>query len=125
MMKVLFAATLCATLYAAPLPSMAADEDGEYWSQRAESCRDMRRIMRSDERSLVNIRGWIAGYITAYNRRTPDTYNILGTTDFAAVMQSIENFCKANPLENLTTTMERITEDLHAARHRTKRQGGR
>lgn len=123
MKRLLLVIALCT----APLPSLAADEDGEYWSQRAESCRDLQRALRSSDRTaaMANIRGWVAGYITAYNRRTADTYNILGPTDFETVMESVERFCKVNSLENLTTAMERITDDLHSTRHRTKRQGGR
>lgn len=123
MKRILFAMTLCA----AATSAMAADNDGAYWSQRPESCREFRRVQRADERTpaLMNIRGWIAGYITAYNRQTPDTYDILGVTNFEAAIQSIDSYCKAHPLDNLVTAMEALTEELHPKRHRTQRQAGR
>lgn len=122
MKRILFAMTLCA----AATSAMAADNEGAYWSQRPESCREFRRLQSSDERTsaLMNIRGWIAGYITAFNRQTPDTYDVLGITDFEAAMRFIDGYCKAHPMDNLTAAMESLTEDLYPKRHRTRRQAG-
>ncbi len=122
MKRILFAIALSAV----PAATMAADTDGAYGSLRPESCREFRRVIASDERtpSLMNIRGWIAGYITAYNRQTPDTYDILGVTEFDAALRFIDGYCKAHPLDNLTAAMEALTEDLYAKRHRTRRQAG-
>ena len=122
MKRILFAIAMCG---AAP-PALAADPDGAYWSQRPESCREFRRLLSSDERTpaLMSIRGWIGGYITAYNRQTPDTYDVLGTTDFDTALRFMDGYCKAHPLDNLTAAMEALTESLYATRHRTRRQGG-
>ena len=106
--------------------ALAADPDGAYWSQRPESCREFRRVLGSDERTpaLMNIRGWVAGYITGYNRQTPDTYDVLGVTDFDAALRFLDGYCKAHPLDNLTAAMEALTDSLYPARHRTRRQAG-
>ncbi len=122
MKRILFATVLCA----AAASAMAADAEGAYWSQRPESCREFRRLQSSEERTpaLMNIRGWIAGYITAFNRQTQDTYDVLGITDFEAAMRFIDGYCKAHPMDNLTTAMEALTEDLYPKRHRTRRQAG-
>ena len=122
MKRILFALALSAV----PAAAMAADAEGAYGSLRPESCREFRRVTASDERtpSLMNIRGWIAGYITAYNRQTPDTYDVLGVTEFDAALRFIDGYCKAHPLDNLTAAMEALTEDLYAKRHRTRRQAG-
>lgn len=113
-------------LSAASASSMAADAEGAYGSLRPESCREFRRVHASDERTpaQTNIRGWIAGYITAYNRQTQDTYDILGVTEFDAALRFIDGYCRAHPLDNLTAAMEALTEDLYAKRHRTRRQAG-
>ena len=122
MKRILFATALCA----AAASAMPADADGAYWSQRPESCREFRRLQSSDERTpaLMNIRGWIAGYLSAFNRQTPETYDILGVTDFEAALRFVDGYCKAHPLENLTGAMESLTEDLYPRRHRTRRQAG-
>ena len=108
-------------------PVQAADRDGAYGSQRPDSCREFLRVHPVGERrpETVGIRNWIAGYVTAYNRQTPETYDILGITDFEQLLHSVELYCKANPLADLTTAMESVTDQLHAARHQTRRQAGR
>lgn len=122
MKRILFAIVLSAL----PAVSMAADADGSYGSLRPESCREFRRVQGSEERTpaQMNVRGWIAGYITAFNRQTPETYDILGVTEFDAALRFIDGYCKAHPLDNLTAAMEALTEDLYAKRHRTRRQAG-
>lgn len=125
MKRTLIALTLCVA--ALPAPAPAADDGGAYWSQRPESCRNFRRAMSADSRTpaFTNIRNWIAGYLTAYNRMAPDTYDILGIAEIDAAVQSIENYCKAHPLDNLSAAMEAVTEEFHAKRYQTKRQAGR
>lgn len=125
MKRTLIVLSVCVA--ALPATAPAADDNGAYWSQRAESCRAFRSAIGADTRTTVqaNIRGWIAGYLTAYNRMAPETYDILGISDIEAALQTIETFCKANPLENLTAAMELVTEQFHARRHQTKRQAGR
>jgi len=114
-------------LFLAAASAVAADADGAYSSQRPESCREFRRLHSSEVRTpaLMNIRGWIAGYLTAFNRQTPATYDILGLSDFEAALRFIDGHCKANPLDNLATAMEALTENLHPLRHQTRRQAGR
>ncbi len=123
MKRILLALTLA--LGAAPL--QAADKDGAYWSQRADSCREFLRVHPAGERrsESVGIRNWVAGYITAYNRQTPETYDITGIADFEQVLLSIERFCKANPLADVGAAMEAVTDQLHQTRYQTKRQAGR
>ena len=122
MKRIVLAMMLCA----AAMPAMAADNDGAYWSQRPDSCRDFRRVQAKEERTpeFMNMLGWIAGYVTAFNRQTPDTYDVLGVTDFEAALRAIDSYCKAHPLDNLTKAMESLTEDLYPKRHRTQRQAG-
>lgn len=125
MKRILIALTLCAA--GLPGAASAADDGGAYWSQRPENCRNFRRAMDADSRTpaLDNIRNWVSGYLTAYNRMARDTYDILGLSEFQAAMQSIENYCKAHPLDNLSAAMEALTEEFNARRHQTKRQAGR
>ena len=65
-----------------------------------------------------------AGYLTAFNRQTPETYDVLGLTSFEDALRFIDGYCKSHPLENLTAAMEALTEGLLATRHRTRRQAG-
>ena len=108
-------------------PGWAADRDGAYASQRPDTCRGFMRVHAASERRAesVAIRNWIAGYITAYNRQTPETYDVTGIGDFDQVLRLVERFCKANELADLAAAMETVTAELHPTRHQTQRQAGR
>ena len=43
---------------------------------------------------------WLTGYVTALNRKTPGSANILSKTDLARAMGWIANYCRENPTEN-------------------------
>jgi hypothetical protein len=107
-------------------PVCAADKDGAYGSRRPASCKEYLKVYRLDERQPGSdgVRKWIAGYITAYNRQTPETYNILGISEFDQVLQSVARYCKERPLSDIAAAMESVTDDLYATRHQTRRQAG-
>ena len=117
---------LALALATAAIPLLAADKDRAYWSHRPASCKEYLKVYRSGERKSESdgVRGWIAGYITAYNRQTPDTYNIMGIVEFENVLQSVERYCKDNLLSDIGAAMETVTADLYATRHQTQRQAG-
>ena len=117
---------LALALAAGAGPLLGADKQLAYWSQRPASCRDFLRVYRADERKPESegVRNWIAGYVSAFNRQTPDTYDIVGVSKFEQVLQSVERFCKENPLSDVAAAMEAVTTDLYPARHQTRRQAG-
>ena len=63
------------------------------------------------------VQGWIAGYVTAYNSwqevvtKKKDT-DVIGTTDINGVWQSVLNYCRANPLQNVNDAMGDIIDKL-------------
>ena len=118
---------LAIALLALASVAVAADKEGAHWSQRPSTCKEFRDAQRSQEITAAgrNIRSWVAGYISAYNRQTADTYNILGITEFDSLIESIDKYCKTNPFKNVAEAMEEITDELHARRYRTKREAGR
>lgn len=68
---------------------------------------------------------WVAGYITAYNLWTPDTWDILGTSDLDSAMLWLETYCKANPLESLGMGMHYLINELRPKRHRSAKEAGK
>ena len=118
---------LALALAASAVQLRAADKDGAYGSQRPDNCREVLRIHPAGERrpETAGMRSWIAGYITAFNRQTPETYDITGITEFEQVLHAIEQFCKANPLADVGAAMEAVTDQLQPTRYQTKRQAGR
>lgn len=105
-------------------PVFGADANGAYLSQGVSSCGqyiDLRKGRNNTEQSLfLAARLWVGGWITAYNMLKPDTYDIRGTADLDSVMLWLENYCKANPLENLATAMVYFAHEQYPNRKRTK-----
>ncbi len=75
--------------------------------------------------SYITTMGWVAGFLTAYNRQTPGTYDILGNADLASAMLWLENYCKAHPLSDLAGGMNVLTDEFYPRRHKTKEEAGR
>jgi hypothetical protein len=59
---------------------------------------------------------WSAGYLTAFNLRTPGTYDILGNTDINGAMLWLENYCRNNPLERFATAWNELFNELSPTR---------
>ncbi len=109
-----------------PVTVNAVDIDGAYYIISATgemgSCgqyvatRDEAR--RGDHREENIHITWIFGYLTAFNRLAPDTFDIMGQTDKSAMLLWLENYCKKNPLEEFAGAMDPLTIELHPRRIR-------
>lgn len=71
------------------------------------------------------VQGWIAGYISAYNSwqeavtKKKDT-NVIAATDIDGVWQSVLNYCRANPLQNVADAMDDTIDKLDAQSKRKR-----
>ena len=103
------------------------DDASRNYSARAPSCgivvEDYEDSSKRNSDPYFSV--WLGGYITAYNRLTPDTYNILGDSDWKSAILRVYGWCKANPLENLSGAAEALTAELFPNRHRTSLEAGR
>ena len=110
-----------------------SDRNGEMWIQGDTTCgqytdaRAGRATPKYDEALVIRIAAphWLAGFLTAYNMLTPDTYNILGNSDLQSALIWLDNFCKANPLENISAGAAALVTELYPKRHRTRKDAGR
>jgi len=64
---------------------------------------------------------WINGYLTAFNRNTPDTFDILGGGNVAGAWSWVENWCRSNPSKDISAAADALVEHLYPARHRINR----
>ena len=111
----------------------ARDNDGQVWVQGDVSCgqyieaRAARAKPAYDEALVIRISApsWLAGFLTAYNLLSPDTYNILGNSDMQSALVWLDNFCRANPLEDFSTAASALVAELYPKRHRTRKDAGR
>ena len=99
---------------------MAVDNDDYYTTVGAISCGNWSKS-RGGAQDLVRAvcYNWIFGYLTAFNKKTPDVYSILGSTDNESVYLWMDKYCHENPLDNLAVGMEFLTTELWPNRKRT------
>ena len=108
---------LLAILLLASCPAWGADQNGKYWAGDDLACAIYVEV-RQDPKNVTNIMvsSWVMGYVTAFNKQTPDTYDIMGKTSTDKLMQRLEKYCSANPQHTLSQGMETITKELHPQR---------
>jgi hypothetical protein len=52
--------------------------------------------------------GWVQGYLTAYNIYGGGDGNVTRGTDVAGYVAWVDNYCSANPLEDLRSAADRL-----------------
>lgn len=62
---------------------------------------------------------WLLGYISAYNKQTPDTYDIRGGKELDALLVWLENYCKQHRLEEFGKAVNALVVELYPTRART------
>jgi len=106
--------------FAITTPTTAADNNSQYGTQGDFSCGNWVKDRKIDNAlSLAVDYNWLAGYITAYNRQTPDVFHILGSTDMESVYLWMDKYCQENPLSDTSNGMINLTEELWPNRKRT------
>jgi hypothetical protein len=100
--------------FAATSGAWAADKNSQY-GMLTDTCGEYVKD-RAKNRTLRHT-SWIAGYVTAYNSVSPETYNILGKSNVQSAMLWLDNWCKAHPSENLAGGMHALVQELYPTRH--------
>lgn len=95
----------------------AADKNSQY-GMLTDTCGEYAKD-RAKNRTL-RYTSWISGYVTAYNAVSPDTYNILGQSNVKSTMQWLDDWCKANPKDNLAVGMSALMGELRPKRQQVR-----
>lgn len=111
---------LVMTLLLTSTVAWGADEDGMYWAQGSMGCGTFVDRQKYESQAVEN-RAWISGYLAAYNRIVPNTYDILGGSDMKSAILWLENYCKEYPLKVLAEGMANLTSKLYPRRYTTKK----
>ena len=72
------------------------------------------REKRSDVYFLIA--GWVEGFITAYNRNAPDTFDITSFESTELLLSVMQNHCKDHPEDRLYPVLNSMLAQLHADR---------
>jgi len=62
---------------------------------------------------------WTIGYLSAFNVIMPETYNILGETEFTTSQLWLEERCQKFPRELFINAVARMTEVLYPTRYQS------
>jgi len=99
------------------LPALAADDDGKYLIKGVGTQPCSEYLEFSPDDKLV-VETWWAGYLTAYNLMTDDTYNVLKGTTPAQANAWLENYCRDNPDDLIAVAVHAMLEYYFPRRER-------
>ena len=104
---------------------LGADNDKNFNSLGVRSCpRYLEARTTRGWQGLVDLY-WIAGYITAFNRHRPNTYNVLGGGGMTSALLWLDGWCWLNLSKDLSQGLEALTSELYPQRYKTKKDAGR
>jgi len=100
----------------------AADEYGRYWIYGVgrQTCETYMEARVNGGFAEISYKNWISGYLTSSNRSTPNTYNLLGETDFRGALVWIDRYCKKHPKNTIYMAMANLTAVFYAKRRKSK-----
>ena len=98
----------------------ARDFEGSYavYGAGGESCKAYLKSMKTGERQDYFI-DWTIGYLTAFNVIMPNTYNILGESDFASAQGWLERHCNRYKNQLFINAAIKLTEVLYPLRYQS------
>lgn len=77
-----------------------------------------RQYTKATPQQRIYAETWWAGYVTALNRTTADTYHMIGDTTPEAVNGMIAKYCADNPELHLALAVHKVVEYLQPQRTR-------
>jgi hypothetical protein len=95
----------------------AADPNGRYYVLGAGS-RMCKEYTGATDQQKLYVETWLAGYITALNRTSADTYHIVGETSAEAINGMIAKYCTDNPDIAVGIAIHKVIEYLQPNRIR-------
>ncbi len=110
------------------LPSAARDMDEQYavFGVGTENCAGY--LVARDRSGSVErwYHHWLAGYLSAVNNAGASTYNILGDSSMADILDWLEGYCAANPNVNFANAVADMITLLYENRQNMApgKQGG-
>jgi len=96
--------------------AVAADANGRFGTVGVKSCAVFLQELEEKSWGQMGNLGWLGGYITAYNLKTPNTYQILGNSDLLGAELWVKNYCLKNPLKNMAGAAESLMIELYPNR---------
>ncbi len=107
-------AVISMLLAALASPAAAMDGEGNFWVIGGGSLQCSAYTSGTPEQKL-HMETWVAGYTTAMNRATPNTYNLL-TIPVEEAKARLDQACQANPDKLFVHAVHELLESLYPRR---------
>jgi len=100
---------------------IARDFEGGYavYGAGGDSCKAYLNSMKSGGRKQDYFIDWTIGYLTAFNVIMPNTYNILGESDFVESQGWLQRHCTRYPKQLYINALIKLTEVLYPVRYQS------
>ena len=101
--------------------AMDRDFEGGYavYGAGGDSCKAYLDSMKSGGKKQDFFIDWTIGYLTAFNVIMPNTYSVLGETDFAEAQGWLQRHCGRYPKQLYINAMIKLTEVLYPLRYQS------
>jgi len=100
----------------------SSDKNGRYWIYGVgrQTCETYKEARNNGGFSEISYKNWISGYLTASNRSSDDTYNLLGETDFQGALVWIDLYCKKHKKNTIYMAMANLSAVYYSRRKKEK-----
>jgi len=101
--------------------AMARDFEDSYavYGAGADNCALYLDSMKKGGKEQDYFIDWTIGYLSAFNVIMPNTYNVLGETDFPTTQRWLERHCLKYPRELFINAVIKLTEVLYPMRYQS------
>ena len=102
--------------------ALGADVDGNYsyWGAGGVVCKAYADMAKAQNADFDRVSFWVAGYLTAYNRLTDKTFDIVEKNgNISTAMLWLLSHCNKNPDEILNLAMKAYTTEHEKDRQET------
>jgi hypothetical protein len=113
---------LCALLSHPACTAFAADDASKFAMKGAGFLPCQIYVTERGKRSEIYymIGGWVEGYVSAYNRLTADTYDVLSFESLELLLAVMDKHCEANPNDRLHAVFSAMIARIAADRIRAE-----
>jgi hypothetical protein len=108
-------------LLAASFSASARDFEDSYavYGAGGDNCSTYLEAMEKGGKELDYFVDWVVGYFSAFNVIMPNTYDLLGETDFPTAQRWLERDCQRYPRQLFITAVIKLTETLYPMRYQS------
>lgn len=114
MKRLLQTGIACLSLFALP-PCASAEETVTYNYYLISCGKFTQHRDTSDTENATSDSYYVAGWISAYNKLSPESRAIDTETDLSSILLWLDGYCRDHPLSNVSEALSHLPAELRAA----------